>query len=213
MKIKKTSSEKEQYTPDAETLSTLVKSLKISIKNNESIGEEERYLIKNLPSPRVIRSCLSDSEINVVFKTVNYLWKKLTGQEFKEVINVSEKEDPLIGSYWLLRNGILLDGVNHVDIIKRNSIFIITLLGINGMTLQHYLHQEHNKLLNFIIMNGGVRMLVTSENKSYFQMSEETYAKWGKKKVKKFDFKLKTVRIINKSTKYNGWESGVAVNL
>lgn len=213
MKITKTADSKDEYIPDAETLSTLVKSLKLSLVENEDIPEEERYLINNLPSPRTVKACLSDTEIAVLFKTVNYLWKRLTGQEFIDTLDVKEHKQPLLGSYWLLRNGVLIEGVNHFDIIKNNSIFVITLLGINGMTLQHYLHQEVNKLLFFIIMNGGVRMMVTSDNKAYFQMSEATYSKWGKKKVKEFDFKSKTVKIIDPKVKYKGWESGIAIKL
>jgi hypothetical protein len=212
MKIKKTAKE-EIYVPDPNTLATMVESLKVSLRDNEDIPQEEKFLIKNLPTPRVVRSSLSDSEIAVVFKTVNYLWKKLTGQEFDDTIGVEKHRQPLLGSYWLLRNGILLEGVNHFGIIKNNSIFMITLLGINGMTLQHYMHQDINKLLSFIIMNGGVRMLVTSENKAYFQMSESTYAKWGKKKVKSFDFQSKTVKIIDSKVKYKGWNSGIAIKL
>jgi len=212
MKIEKTAANKD-YIPDANTLATLVESLKMSIKDNEDIPQEEVYLIKNLPNPRVVRSCLSNSEIAIIFKTVNYLWKRLTGQEFIDTLDVKEHKQALLGNYWLLRNGVLIEGVNHLDIVKKNSIFIITLLGINGMTLQHYLHQDPNKLISFIILNGGVRMIVTSENKAYFQMSEETYAKWGKRKVKTFDFKSKTVRIIDYKVTYNGWKSGIAIKL
>lgn len=214
MKIKKTAEQSEdKYTPDPQTLADLVQSLKISLKENEEIPEEEKYLIKTLPTPRVVKSCLSESEINVVFKTVNYLWYKLTGQEFSDTISVDEHKQPLIGNYWMLRNGILLDGVNHFDIIKKNSIFIITLLTINGMTLQHYMHRDPNQLIHFIIMNGGVRMMVTGDNKAYFQMSEKTYADWGKKKVKGFDFKLKVVKIIDSKSTFKGWESGISIKL
>lgn len=212
MKIKKTAASKD-YVPDANTLATLVESLKISLKDNEDIPEEEGYLINNLPAPRAIRASLSNSEIAIVFKTVNYLWKKLTGQEFTDTLDVKEHKQSLLGNYWLLRNGVLIEGINHLNAIKDNSIFIITLLGINGMTLQHYLHQDPNKLISFIIMSGGVRMMVTSENKAYFQMSEETYAKWGKRKVKGFDFKSKTVRIIDSKVEFKGWESGIAIKL
>ena len=44
-------------------------------------------------------------------------------------------------------------------------------------------------------------------------MSEHTYATWGKKQVKSFDFKEKTVKILDFNQSYNGWESGIAIKL
>ena len=42
-------------------------------------------------------------------------------------------------------------------------------------------------------------------------MSENTYAKWGRKKVKGLDFDKKIVKILDFNQHYTGWDSGIAI--
>jgi len=215
MKIEKTSSSIfNDDMPDPHVLATLVESLKMSVKNEESnISKEVKILISNLPSPRVVSSSMSNEELKIIFKTIDYIWLKLTGSTFTNTLASEASENKFLGSYWMLRNGIILDGINHYDIIKRNSFFVITLLVLNGFTLQHYLHQPPERLIFYIIMNGGIRMMVEKSNRAFFQMSEETYAKWGKRKIKGLDFKSKIVRILDPNVEYTGWKTGIPIKL
>ena len=54
-------------------------------------------------------------------------------------------------------------------------------------------------------------MFVNPENKAFFQMTEKTYARWGKNKIKKLDFKIKAIKVIDLKAPYKGWKSGVTV--
>ena len=87
------------------------------------------------------------------------------------------------------------------------------MLKINGFALQEYLGSRPNDLIKFIIDNGGVRMFVNKNKKLYAQMSPETYGKWGRAKVKKYDFKLKAVKVIDLRAPYKGWKSGITIKL
>ncbi|MFW5879940.1 MAG: hypothetical protein ACOCUV_03865 [bacterium] len=201
----------EEEIPTADELALYVESLKLYKERNSNIDEKYIELIDNLPTPRKITQDFSNEEANILFETVGYLWREITGNSVV-IENKSERGTlPFIGNYWLIQNGIMLHGINHYTIVKNNSSLFCSLLNINGFALQHYLAGQPNMLIKFIIENGGTRMLAKIDNKAFFQMAEQTYAKWGKSKVKKLNFKEKIIKIIDLKVPFNGWNSGIPI--
>ena len=58
-----------------------------------------------------------------------------------------------------------------------------------------------------------MRIFITPDNRGFFQLNEETYAKWGRAKIKKLDLKSKIARIIDPNTSFNGWKTGISIKL
>ena len=197
----------------AEESAEYVKALKMYSDDNPSMDSTYANLIKGLPSARKIRQDFSEEECKILYETIDFLWKKLTGDHIIKDEEIITAPETLFGNYWLMKNGIILKGVNHFSIIKNNTSLICTLLNINGMTLQEYLCSKPEKLIGFIIKNGGVRVLVNSNKKLYAQMSAKTYGQWGKSKIKKYDFGFKAVKVIDFKRPYEGWKSGITIKL
>jgi hypothetical protein len=200
--------------PSGEALSLIIQTLKEYLrdnKNNSKVPEEWKDLISRLPSPRQVKMDFSHQECKVLYETLEYLWKNITKEKIipdEEVIPAPEK---LMGNYWMISNGILLEGINSYDILKRNSNIICSLLGLSMMTLQEYLCNKPNTLIKYILRNGGVRLFITKDGRLYAQMSSEVYGKWGKAKIKKLDFKKKVIKVVDLKVEYNGWKSGISI--
>lgn len=197
--------------PTADEIAVYVESLKLYKERNDNIDDEHRVLIDNLPTPRQIKREFSNQEANILFETVGYLWREITGNDLIMETKGQRGTLPFLGNYWIINNGVMLYGINHYTIIKKNTSMICSLLNINGFALQHYLSGHPNDLIRFVIQNGGVRMLARMDHKAFFQMSEQTYAKWGKVKVKKFDFRKKIVKIVDFKVPFKGWNSGIPI--
>ena len=212
MKIQKISHIDEKLIPDPHSLAAYVKILKLYLKDN-TVSPQMEKLIKNLPAPRVVKSVLSWEECKILFETINYLWKDVVGKDITEQNYIDTAEQKYLGSYWIFKNGVIINGENHFTAIQRDSSLVTTLLGLNGFTLQYYMSTNPDKLIRYILKSGGVRMFVNKDNKGYFQMTEDTYAKWGRNKVRKYDLKLKLVKIIDLRVPYNGWKSGIPIKL
>jgi len=212
MKIKKISSINESDIPEPSALAAYVKTLKLYMEDN-NVKPELKRLIAGLPSPRTIKSRLSWEECKILFVTINHLWKNVVGKDITEENYIDEAQQKFLGNYWIFKNGIMVNGENHFTAIKRDSGLVITILELNGFSLQYYLSTSPNKLIKYILKNGGVRMFVNKDNKGFFQMTEDTYAKWGRDKVRKYDLKSKTVKIIDLKVPYNDWKSGIVIKL
>jgi hypothetical protein len=203
----------EEEIPTADQIAVYVESLKLYRQQNPNLDGEFVHLIDNLPTPRKIRQDFSFEEVKILFETVGYLWRKITGNDLGGEVKTKWGELPFLGNYWIIKDGIVLPGLNHYSIVKQNANMFSNLLNINGFALQHYLVGQPNRLIQFIIKNGGVRMLARKDQKAFFQMSECTYAEWGKLKVKKLDFREKVVKIIDFKVPYKGWNSGIPIKL
>jgi hypothetical protein len=200
--------------PGPQILSDYVETLKNYERDNPSyINPILAKLIRKLPYPDKVRKEYSYEECKVLYETVQHVWGKISGGNIIEEREMKEAPETLEGNYWMLRNGILLHGVNHYGIIKQNPTIFSSILKVNGFALQQYLIKKPNELINFIIRNGGVRVFVTKDKRAFFQMSEDTYAKWGKEKVKKMDFRYRVIRVLDPEREYTGWNSGVAVRV
>jgi len=210
--IKQADTIKAEEYPKVDVLATYVESLKMYLEDN-SINPKLADLIETLPSPTKIIKDFSYQECKILFETVNYLWRQITGGDIIDENKIYDKPETLFGNYWIMSNGVLLHGINHYSIVKQNTNLFSTLLNLNGFALQQYLAGDPHELIRYIIENGAVRVFVTKDKRAYFQMSEDTYADWGKAKVKKYEFKPRIVRIIDFKSPYSGWTSGIAVKL
>ena len=212
MKINKIAN-REDKMPNGEEMALYVQTLKRYIIDNPNVDEELIELINKVPSPRKIRQDFSFQEIKILYETVEYLWKKITGGAIIPDKEIIKSPETLKGNYWLINNGILLHGINHYDIIKRNTQLICSLLDISGMALQENLCSQPNKLIHFIIKHGGIRIFITNDRRLYSQMSPKIYGRFGRDKIRKLDFKYKVAKIIDLKAKYDGWTSGITIKL
>ena len=167
MKITKKAHVDEKDIPDPKSLAAYVKILKLYLKENE-LAPNIKRLIKGLPSPRVIKTSLSWEECKIIFETINYLWKEILGKDILKEQCIEEAGQEYLGNYWIFKNGVILNGENHFTAIKRDSSLITTILGLNGISLQYYLSTNPDKLIRYILKNGGVRMFVNKDNKGFF---------------------------------------------
>lgn len=198
--------------PSSDDMINYVNSLKIYAKQYPEVCKEHMELIDGLPPDKKIRD-FSFGECSVLFETIGYLWKKIIGKDLIEEKSMVYAPESLLGNYWLMNNGVLLHGANHFTIIKQNPNIFTHLLNLNGMTMQYYLASKPDKLIHYIIRNGGLRLFVNKDKTSYFQLSPDTYDKWAMRKIKKYDFKKKIVKILDISAPYEGWKSGIVVRL
>ena len=216
MKIYKTADKKlEERLPDGEALALYTHTLKMYLKDNPALDDTYANLIEKLPSPRQIRQDFSLNECKMLYETLEFLWEKITKTRLVPEKEIIKAPETLTGSYWMLSNGILLGGSlnNHYTIIKQNNLLICTLLDISGMVMQEFLHSPPDKLIEFILKNGGMRLYISPSKKLFAQCSPETYGQWGRAKIKKLDFDFKAIKVIDFKTKYCGWKSGILIKL
>jgi hypothetical protein len=213
MKTIKTADKIDEKLPSGEQMALYVLTLKQYLIDNPTISNEWKDLIKKLPAPRQVRQDFSIQELKLLYETVEYLWKLITKSPIIGEEEIIKSPESLSGNYWLLNKGILLQGINHFSIAKQNSQLICSLLNIGGMAFQEYLSSPPHNLIYFLIKNGGVRLFITRDRRMYCQMSPETYAKFGRDKIRKLDFKKKVVKLIDLRAEYKGWGSGICVIL
>ncbi len=202
---------KDKDYPSVDDIAAHVESIKLYLLEGQIKDEELKKLIDNLPSPQNIRKRLSEEEVRILFQTVGYIWKKISGHGIIEDSKVVGKPDILCGNYWMIQKGVLLNGVNHFSIIKQNLDLFRSLLGINAFALHEKIGSEPNALIKLILDHGGMRIFVSKDKRFYAQMTDETYGKWGKNKVKKYDFPKRIVKIVDRTSPYKGWKSGINI--
>ena len=199
--------------PDSETIGAYIETLTLYCKDNKDMDTVLADLIHNLPSARQVKREFSEKQCQILFETIQFVWRKITGQDIIKESKITYAPESLSGSYWMLPNGVLLHGLNHFGIVKQNTNLFTSLLDINGFTLQEYMHTGPESLIHFIIKNGGVRMFISKEKKFFVQLSDETYNKWAGKKLKKYDFTEKIIRVIDLKSPYRGWKSGIPIKV
>lgn len=206
-------SNEEDDKPNADILAAYVESLKLYARSNPTIDGKIKSAIDALPSPTQIKSNMSDEEGKLLYETVDWAWKKITGHDIVQELKVTKAPEHLMGNYWILRNGVILSGENHFTIIKNNLNMFSSLLNVGANTLLGHMGSEPNKVIECAIANGAMRVYVNNNKEFFSQMSSDTYGEWGRTKVRRLDFKDKVVKVIDLSQPYKGWSSGVAVRL
>jgi len=198
---------------NANEVASYIESLNIALRDGEIKKEEVIGVLHSLPSPEHVRRHLSDEEAKVLFESVRWAWKEVSGKDITETFNFEPAPETLLGNYWILKNGVLLHGVNHYGIIKRNLSLFSTLLKMDAFVLHQKLAGTPQDLIKLVIDNGGMRVFITSDKRAYFQMNDQVYKNWGRAKVKGFDFPKRIVKLIDPSSKYDGWNTGITLNL
>jgi len=194
-------------------VASYVEALNVLLQNGDIDKEEVIGVLHSLPSPQHIKRHLSDEEAHVIFESVRWAWKEISGKDISETLNFQPARETLLGNYWMLKNGVLLHGINHYGIIKRNLSLFASLLSIDPFLLHQKLAGTPDDLIKLIIDNGGMRIFVTVDKRAYFQMNDVIYKEWGRAKVKQFDFSPKIVKVIDPMTKFDGWNSGITLKL
>ncbi len=194
-------------------LSQYVETLKMHVDNGEISDAKLIKVIGNFPSPISIRQDLSNEEGNILFESVRWAWKEITGQDIKTEIKTEHGPETLMGNYWMMKNGVLIRGPNHFTIIKKNADMFSRLLNIGAWAMQEKFVSPPNDLIKMAIDNGAMRIFVTMDGRAYFQLSSETYGEWGKKKIKNLEFKEKVVKVIDPNYPFSGWSTGITIKL
>lgn len=215
MKIiaKKSQKTKEKDIPTGDIVASYVESLKTLVSDEKVNNMSVKKVINSLPPPTKIRSELSKQEIAIVFESVRYAWKEVSGQDIIEENKIRRSPETLNGNYWMIKNGIILEGPNHFTIIRKHMDLLASLLNIDPFVIHEKMSGTPNGLIKTIIDNGGMRIFVNKARKAFFQLSDKTYSEWGRDKIKKYDFKDKIVKVIDSRQPYCGWESGVLILL
>ncbi len=207
--------EKEKEYPTPIILATYVEALRIYLEETPNLDPKMTNVIKQLPPPAKIRSEFGNDEANALFETVAWAWEKISGNKILDELKVTEAPEHMMGNYWMLENGVILGGENHFTIIKNNINLFSILLEINSMALSFIkdMSTEPNKAIHKAICNGAIRIFINVKKEAYFQISAKAYRKWGRAKIKKLDYKKKSIKVIDCSKPYLGWDSGITVKL
>jgi hypothetical protein len=194
-------------------VASYIEALNVALRDGEIKQAEVVGVLHSLPSPEHVRRHLSDEEAKVLFESVRWAWKETSGKDITETFNFEPPPETLLGNYWMLKNGVLLHGVNHYGIVKRNLSMFATLLKIDPFVLHQKLAGTPQELVKLVIDNGGMRIFITSDKRAYFQMNDKVYTNWGRSKVKGLDFSKRVVKLVDPTTRFNGWNSGITLKL
>ena len=212
-KMKRTAKNRDDRAlPDADTLAAYVESLKLHAKESK-LPLKLNNAIDALPSPSKIKRDLSEQESKILYETVGWAWHQITGKNIEDEIKVQKAPERLMGNYWMLKNGMLMEGINHFTIIKQNMTLFAVILGIDPFVLEAESCSNPDKMIQTAIANGAVRVFINKNKDAYFQMTDSTYGDWARNRIKKLDFTNKTIKIVDLKQPYCGWESGIVVRI
>jgi len=211
--MKKTARVSDKDIPSAEDIAAYVESLKLYLNRNTIKDKDIKERIHNLPSTKQIKMDFSTEEIRLLTETVGWLWKKLTGKDIVEESKITKASETLQGNYWMITKGVILEGVNHYTIIKQNMNLFQSLLNINAFAMHDRLASNPNDVIKLVLDHGGIRIFANKNRECWFQLTDETFTKWGRAKIKKYDFHKKITIVIDKRQPYSGWKSGLRVRI
>jgi hypothetical protein len=197
---------------DKEDLVHLINSILLYYNDHkESIDKELKKSIESLPSEYMIEHKLSDVEIHMLYKIIRNIWKKITGQELDNVKLEQDNEEKrlLSGNYWMLPGSILLAGFNHFSIAKKHKGIFCSVLGLNPWLFEKFIVSDPDKLIFYIISNGGIRMNVDKDHSIVICQTNEDSFPWVRNKLMKMYHQTKVAKIIDLKSKYEGWKSGI----
>ena len=197
----------------AKDIAAYVEALKLCLSKNQIKDPDIAEHVKKLPSPTHILKRLSIEEIRILTESVGYLWKKVTNNNIIEESKIQRAPETLQGNYWMLTKGVILEGPNHYTIIKRNMNLFIELLDINAFAMHDRLASNPNDVIKLVLDHGAMRIFINDKGESYFQLTDDTYTEWGKNKIRKYEFKKKITKVIDKRQPFKGWRSGITVLL
>lgn len=197
---------------DNAVLATYVESLKMFAKDSPNIDKKLLGVIQSLPAPDTVRSSMGYEESAVLQESVNWAWKQITGNKMVDELKITKAPEHMMGNYWMLKNGVILEGINHLTIIRNNLSLMAILLNLDQMAILGNM-LDPNKCIHMVIANGAIRAFVNHNKECFFQMTSQTYGDWGRNKIKKLDFPHKTVKVIDLKQPYAGWDTGISVKI
>lgn len=203
----------EKKIPKPEELAAYVEAMRIYLKNGKIKEPVIAKLIERLPYPDKILRDFSEEECKIVFESIAFAWKKITKQNLIEETKIVHAPKGLEGNYWMVTGGVILEGPNHFTIIKQNLNLFSSLLNISPFVMHEKMASPPDELIKTVLMHGGMRVFINKDRKGYFQMADDTYSKWGNKKIRKLDLHSKTVKVIDRTSPYKGWDSGILIKL
>ena len=176
--------------PSAEDIAAYVESLKLYLKRGQVQDPALADQIYKLPSPTRILKTFSIEEIRVLTEAVGYLWKHVAHNDIIEESKIKRAPETLMGNYWMLTKGVLLEGPNHYTIIKQNLNLFVGLLDINAFAMHDRMASNPNDVIKLVLDNGGIRIFINSNKDIYFQLTDETYSIWGRQKIRKYEYSI-----------------------
>jgi hypothetical protein len=214
--MKKTSDKKIDI--DKNELAHLIDAIKMYYRDHSSsVDKEMKKSIESLPSKYIIDNEMSVSEFEMYYKIVRDLWKKLVNQDLNNV-DVDEsvtledrnlEKELLDGNYWMLPGSIIFGGFNHFSIAKKHKGVFCSVLGLDGWMYEKLIVSDPNKLIFYILSNGGVRINVDKENSTVVCQTNEDSFSWVRNKLLKMYHKIKVAKVIDLKVPYRGWKSGI----
>jgi len=201
-------------TPSPEVISSLVESIKIhQVDHPDLFDKSDLKLVSGLPSRNFIMNEMSSHQMDILFRSVRHLWKRITGKD-PNLSNDNKDATLLDGVYWLLPGGIIISGFNHFQTAKENKLLICSLLDINPLVFERMLASGNiHEVIGLIISRGGVRVLVDRSEHSVIMQTSEASWPWVKAKLEKMYHKHKKAKVVDLSKPYNGWTSGVTIDV
>ena len=199
--------------PDAETLAAYIDSIKLMAEGSSvDTDRSVKRLVSNLPSRHQVLKAMDDTDKTILYDSVRYVWKKLTGQEIPERAPTdTEKDNVMDGCYWLLPGGVEVHGLNHYSAAKNHRGLVCALLDINPLVFEYKMNQNPAELIALVAYTGGIRMMVKRNSNSVFMQTTESSWPWARDKIKKMYHANKVVKVLDLSKPYLGWESGVPI--
>jgi hypothetical protein len=201
-------------TPTPDALAAMVDSIRVFSEDNvTSFDEKEKRLVDNLPAKTYILYKMNDPERDILYRSIRHIWKIMTGEE-PEFTSKNQDSINLDGVYWMLPGGVLLSGFNHFQTAKNNKLLVCSMLDINTMVFEKLLASEKvEEVISLILARGGVRVLIDREKSEVVMQTNESSWPWVKQKLERMYHKHKIAKILDLSKPYEGWTSGVTLNI
>jgi len=147
----------------------------------------------------------------LTLKSVRTIWRDITNEQppKEDQIAAPESTRMLHGNFWLLPGGILIRGYNHFTAAKKHKVMMCNVLGINGLTFEHRMASEPNRLIGLLLEHGAVRVNIDRDSgTALFQATSNSWPA-ARDKILRMTHKHRYVRVIDTSVPYRGWKSGV----
>jgi len=201
-------------TPSPEVMASLIESIKIHyVDHKDMFDKSDSKLVENLPSRNFVINEMDEPKMDLLFRSVRHLWKRMTGKEPDMSIDNQDAKF-LDGVYWLLPGEVIVSGFNHFQTAKENKMLLCSLLDINPLVFERLLVSgDVHEVIGLIISRGGVRVLVDRGEHSVVMQTSEASWPWVKSKLEKMYHKIKKAKIVDLSKPYNGWTSGVTIDV
>jgi len=203
--------ENEKFFPP-DLLSYYIEALKYEVDWNSIDNNEIKKVVDNFPDPKKVDRDFSESECKILFESVHWAWKKLSGQDILDKVETLSHPEEIEGNFWFLKDNIIFEGQNHFTIAKKNMNVFIGFLDMEPFVFHEKIASPPSELIHYVICCGGVRAHIKNK-KGYFQLTDRTYGKWAKQKLKSLDLDEKVVKLIDSKRPYKGWEDGVTIKI